>query len=247
MYIQLLNHPDLDKYDLSSLEDCLSGAAALPVEIALKWKEKVGVDILEGWGMTESGATTTGQPADLPPKYGSIGKCLVKANTIKVFDDKGQELPPGHTGEIVVKGPTIMKGYWNQPGETAKTVKDGWLYTGDIGYMDKDGYFYITDRKKDIIIRGGENISPREVEEILFQHPKIAEAGVVGVPDKVYGEEVKAFVVLKAGEQATPDEIIAFCKERLPTVSRPKTVQFVDALPKNLVGKVLRSELRKLG
>ena len=247
MYIQLLEFPELDKYDLSSLESCVCGAAPLPVEIALKWKEKVGVDIREGWGLTESGATTTGQPADLPPKYGSIGKCLLKCNTIKVFDDKGQELPPSQQGEIVVKGPTLMKGYWNLPEETAKTIKDGWLYTGDIGYMDEDGYFYITARKKDIIIRGGENVSPAEVEEVLLQHPAVAEAGIVGIPDAVYGEEIKAFVVVKSGEHVNEEELIAFCKDRLPTFKRPKKMQFVESLPRNLLGKVLRAELRKLG
>jgi len=247
MYIQLLEFPDLDRYDLSSLESCVCGAAPLPVEVASKWKGKVGVDIREGWGLTESGATTTGQPADLPPKYGSIGKCLLKCNTIKVFDEKSQELPPGQQGEIVVKGPTLMKGYWNLPEETAKTIKDGWLYTGDIGYMDEDGYFYITARKKDIIIRGGENVSPAEVEEVLLQHPAIAEAGIVGIPDAVYGEEIKAFVVVKSGEHVNEEELVAFCKDLLPTFKRPKKVQFVESLPRNLLGKVLRAELRKLG
>jgi len=247
MYIQMLEFPELDKYDLSSLESCVCGAAPLPLEVALKWKEKVGVDILEGWGLTESGATTTGQPADLPPKYGSIGKCLLKCNTIKVFNEKGQELPPGQQGEIVVKGPTLMKGYWNLPEETAKTIKDGWLYTGDIGYVDEDGYFYITARKKDIIIRGGENVSPAEVEEVLLQHPSVAEAGVVGIPDAVYGEEIKAFVVVKSGEHVNEEELIASCKDSLPTFKRPKKVQFVESLPRNLLGKVLRAELRKLG
>ncbi len=247
MYVQMLEFPDLDKYDLSSLEDCNSGGAALPVEVALKWKQKIGVDIREGWGLTESGATTTGQPADLPPKYGSVGKCLLKCNTIKVFDEKDRELPPGQRGEIVVKGPTLMKGYWNQPEDTAQTIRNGWLYTGDIGYMNEDGYLYITDRKKDIIIRGGENVSPREVEEVLYQHPKVLEAGVIGIPDKVYGEEIKAFVVLKAGEQSNEEEITAFCKERLPTFKTPKKVQFMQSLPKNLLGKVLRAELRNLG
>ncbi|MBM3118036.1 MAG: long-chain fatty acid--CoA ligase [Chloroflexi bacterium] len=247
MYIQMLEFPDLDKYDLSSLEDCNSGGAALPVEVALKWKQKVGVDIREGWGLTESGATTTGQPADLPPKYGSVGKCLLKCNTIKVFDEKDNELPPGQRGEIVVKGPTLMKGYWNQPEDTAQTIRNGWLYTGDIGYLDEEGYLYITDRKKDIIIRGGENVSPREVEEVLYQHPKVLEAGVIGIPDKVYGEEIKAFVTLKQGEEASEDEIITFCKERLPTFKTPKKVQFLESLPKNLLGKVLRAELRNLG
>ena len=247
MYIQMLDCPDLDKYDLSSLEDCNSGGAALPVEVALRWKQKTGVDIREGWGLTESGAITTGQPADLPPKYGSVGKCILKCNTIKVFDNNSRELPPGQQGEIVVKGPTSMKGYWNLPEDTAQTIKDGWLYTGDIGYMDEEGYIYITDRKKDIIIRGGENVSPREVEEILCQHPKVVEAGITGIPDKVYGEEIKAFVVLKPGEQASEEEIIAFCKERLPNFKIPKKVQFMESLPKNLLGKVLRAELRNLG
>jgi len=247
MYIQMLEFPELDKYDLSSLEDCQCGAAPLPVEVALKWKEKVGVDIREGWGLTESGATTTGQPGDLPPKYGSIGKCLLKCNTIKVFDEKGQELPPGQQGEIVIKGPTVMKGYWNLPEETAKAIKDGWLYTGDLGHVDEDGYFYITGRKKDIIIRGGENVSPVEVEEVLLQHPAVAETGVVGIPDAIYGEEIKAFIVIKPSKQVTEEELIAFCKDRLPTFKLPKKVQFMKSLPKNLLGKVLRAELRTLG
>jgi long-chain acyl-CoA synthetase len=247
MYIQMLEFPELDKYDLSSLEDCQCGAAPLPVEVALKWKQKVGVDIREGWGLTESGATTTGQPGDLPPRYGSIGKCLLKCNTIKVFDERGQELPPGQRGEIVIKGPTLMKGYWNLPEETAKTIKDGWFHTGDLGYVDEDGYFYITGRKKDIIIRGGENVSPVEVEEVLLQHPAVAEAGVVGIPDAVYGEEIKAFVVIKPGKRANEEELIAFCKDRLPTFKSPKKVQFMKSLPRNILGKVLRAELRQLG
>jgi long-chain acyl-CoA synthetase len=247
MYIQMLDFPDLDKYDLSSLQSCNSGGAALPVEVALRWKEKTGVEIREGWGLTESGATTTGQPVDLPPKYGSVGRNLLRCNVIKVFDENDHELPPGQRGEIVIKGPTLMKGYWNLPEDTAQAIRNGWLYTGDIGYMDEDGYLYITDRKKDIIIRGGENVSPREIEEVLCRNQKVAEAGVIGIPDKTYGEEIKAFIVLKVGEQADEQEIIDFCKARLPTYKTPKRVQFVEVLPKNLLGKVLRAELRKLG
>jgi len=247
MYIQMLDFPELDEYDLSSLNDCQCGGAALPVETALRWKAKVGVDIREGWGLTESGATTTGQPGDLPPRYGSIGKCLLKCNTMKVFDEKCQELPPDQQGEIGVKGPTLMKGYWNLPEETAKAIKDGWLYTGDLGYVDEDGYFYITGRKKDIIIRGGENVSPVEVEEILLRHPAVAEAGVVGIPDATYGEEIKAFVVTRRDKCVNEEELIAFCKDCLPTFKLPKKVQFAESLPRNLLGKVLRAELRKLG
>jgi len=140
-----------------------------------------------------------------------------------------------------------MKGYWNLPEETAKTIKDGWLYTGDLGYVDEDGYFYITGRKKDIIIRGGENVSPVEVEEVLIQHPAVAEAGVVGVPDTMYGEEIKAFVVMRPGKCVNEAELIAFCKNRLPTFKSPKKVQVIESLPRNILGKVLRAELRKLG
>jgi long-chain acyl-CoA synthetase len=247
MYVQILEFPELDKYDLSSLEDCQCGAAPLPMEVAQRWKERVGIDIREGWGLTESGAITSGQPADLTPRYGSIGRCLLKCSTMRVFGENGEELPAGRHGEIVVKGPTLMKGYWNLPAETAMAMRDGWLYTGDIGYMDDDGYFYITARKKDIIIRGGENVSPVEVEETLLQHPAVADVGVVGIPDSVYGEEIKAFVVTKVGSAVDEQELIAFSKQRLPSFKQPKKIRFIEALPKNVLGKVLRAELRKLG
>ena len=246
MYIMMLNHPAINKYDLSSLQSCACGAAPLPPEIGRQWKKKTGTDILEGWGMTETGATTCGNRPNRAPKYGSIGVCMAKANTMKIFDDQDNELPVGKVGELVIKGPTIMKGYWNMPKETAETLRNGWLHTGDVGYMDGDGYFYITDRKKDIIIRGGENVSPREVEEVLLEIPQIADAGVIGVPDKIYGEEIKAFCVLRKDELIGNEEIMAYCKLKLPTYKMPKSIQIVEALPKNLLGKLLRMELRKI-
>jgi len=169
---------------------------------------------------------------------------MQKACTIKIFDDNDQEVSQGERGEIVFKGPVVMKGYWNKPGETKKTIKNGWLHTGDIGYMDEEGYLYITDRKKDLIIRGGENVYPAEVEEVLYAHPQVMEAGVIGIPDEVYGEEIKAFVVLKPCESATEADIITFCKERLPTYKIPKSIEFKESLPKSVVGKILRKELR---
>ena len=246
MYIMMLNHPDFDKYNLDSLESCICGAAPLPPEIGRLWKEKTGADIYEGWGMTETGATTCGNSPDQPPRYGSIGKCIIKADTMKVFDDNDKEVPAGQTGELVIRGPTIMKGYWNMPAQTGAALRNGWLHTGDVGHMDADGYFYITDRKKDIIIRGGENVSPREVEEILLEMPQVADAAVIGIPDAVYGEEIKAYCVLRKNELISGEEIMAYCRQKLPTFKAPKAVQITDALPKNLLGKLLRAELRKL-
>jgi len=169
----------------------------------------------------------------------------MKGTELKIVDFEGNEPPPGQEGELIISGPMLMKGYWNKPEETAEAIKDGWLHTGDIGYRDEDGYFFITERKKDIIIKGGENIAPREIEEVLFSHPKISEAAVIGIEDPIYGEDVKAFVVLMPGERADPGEIISYCAERLKTFKSPREVEFLDALPKSLVGKVLKKELRK--
>lgn len=247
MYIQLLNHPDAGEYDLSSLKTCICGSAPMPLEVARRWKERYGIDIWEGYGLTEATAVNCGNIAGKrPPKYGSIGKCYQKCNTIKIFDQDDQELPAGQIGEIVIKGPGVMKGYWNKPEETAKVVRNGWLHTGDIGYKDEDGYIYLTERKKDLIIRGGENVYPKEVEDVLHRHPQVLEAGVIGVPDAVYGEEVKAFVVLKTAGSACEAELIDFCKQHLPTYKRPKSIQLMESLPKSALGKILRRELRKI-
>jgi long-chain acyl-CoA synthetase len=248
MYIQLLNHPAASKYDLSSLKTCICGSAPMPLEVARNWKEKYGLDIWEGYGLSEATTVNCGNVAERrPPKYGSIGKCYQKANTIRIFDDQDREVPPGQLGEIVIKGPGVMKGYWNKPVETAAAIRNGWLHTGDIGYADEDGYLYLTDRKKDLIIRGGENIYPKEIENVLHMHPQVLEAGVIGVPDPVYGEVVKAFIVLKTAGSVCEEDLIGFCKEKLPTYKRPKTIKLMDELPKSALGKILRRELRNIG
>lgn len=245
MYIQLLNHPAADKYDLSSLQVCICGSAPMPLEIARQWKAKYGIDIWEGYGLSEATTVNCGNiAAGKEPRYGSIGKCYQKCNTIKMVGPDDRELPAGETGEIVIKGPCVMKGYWNKPRETAEAIRDGWLHTGDIGHKDEDGYIYITDRKKDLIIRGGENVYPTEVENVLHRHPQVLECGVIGVPDNIYGEEVMAFVVLKTAGSATEEELVHFCREQLPAFKRPKAIQFMDSLPKSSVGKILRRELR---
>lgn len=247
MYIQMLNHPSAGKFDLGSLRVCICGSAPMPLEVARSWKGKYGIDIWEGYGLSEATTVNSGNIAGRrPPKYGSVGRCYQKCNTIKIFDDNDQELPPGKPGEIVIKGPCVMKGYWNKPDETAEVLRSGWLHTGDIGRMDEDGYIYITDRRKDLIIRGGENVYPKEVENVLHEHPHVMEAGVIGIPHPVYGDEVMAFVVLKSAGSVSEVDLIAFCKERLPAYKRPKSIRFMESLPKSAVGKILRRELRGL-
>jgi long-chain acyl-CoA synthetase len=247
MYVQLLDYPDFARYDISSLRICSTGGARLEPEIGLKWKEKTGLHIHEGWGMTETGSGVTNNPYDRPPKYGSVGVKISECNTMGILDNDDKLLPDGQAGEICVKGPALMKGYWNLPDETAKVFKNGWLHTGDVGYRDPDGYYYITDRKKDLIIRGGENVTPKEVEEVICKYQKVADAACVGIPDRVYGEEIKAFVVLKPGERCTEVEIIEHCTAYLPKFKMPKQVQFIEAIPRNAMGKILRTELRKQG
>jgi long-chain acyl-CoA synthetase len=203
------------------------------------------MEIGEGWGLTEAGANNATNIGLDVIKPGSIGKPM-NGMEMKIVDLDGRDLPQGEEGEIVLKGPMVMKGYWNLPEETAQAIKDGWLYTGDIGYVDEDGYFFITDRKKDIIIKGGENISPRVIEEVLYAHPAVSEASVIGIKDRVYGEEIKAFVTLKPGRETTSEEILEYCRGKLKKFFVPKEVVILDAMPKTLVGKILKKELRKM-
>ena len=243
IYTALLNDPEIAKYNLKSIEFCVSGAAPLPVELLHKFESITGASILEGYGLTETSPVTHGNPLNGRRKPGSVGLPYPDTQVRIISLETGEDLPLGQEGEVLLKGPQVMKGYWNKPEETAAVLKDGWLYTGDIGKMDEEGYLYIVDRKKDMIIAGGFNIYPREIDEVLYQHPKVAEACSVGVPDAYRGETVKAFVVLKPGETATEQEILDFCKERLAAYKRPRAVEFLAALPKSTVGKVLRRVL----
>jgi long-chain acyl-CoA synthetase len=246
LYSAVLNYPGGDKIDLTSIRVCFSGAAPLPVEVMEQFEARTGARIAEAYGMTEAASVTHVNPRRGLRKYGSIGVPIVGTDARVVDVETGtRDVPPDQVGELIVKGPQVMQGYWNQPDATDEVLRDGWLYTGDIARMDEDGYFYIEDRKKDLIITGGYNVYPREVEEVLYQHPKVLEASVIGVPSKVRGERIKAFVVLKEGVTAQPSKIVEFCKERLAPYKVPKSVVFRDELPKSLAGKVLRRVLRE--
>ncbi|MEK6666061.1 MAG: AMP-binding protein, partial [candidate division NC10 bacterium] len=209
------------------------------------FEKKFGGRILEGYGLTEATTVVSAHRLSMERRLGSVGKPIPGVE-VKILDDQDRELPAGAVGEICVRGPNVMQGYYRMPEETQKTLKNGRLHTGDVGRLDADGYLYIMERKKDLIIRGGFNIYPREVEEVLYAHPKVAEAGVVGMPDPVMGEDVLAFVVVKAGREANAEEMMAFCAEKLARFKCPKQVRFVESLPKSPIGKILRKELRKL-
>jgi len=247
MYVGVLNHPEASKYNLTSIKGCFSGAAPLPVEVIRDFEAKTGSQICEGYGLSETSPVVTTNPYGGKTKVGSIG-LPVSDTDIKIVDlvDGTKEIPVGEAGEVLVKGPQVTGGYYKMPEETANAVKDGWLYTGDIGKMDEEGYFYIVDRKKDMVIAGGYNIYPREIDEVLFEHPKVLEACAVGIPDPYRGETIKAFVVLKPGENLTEEEVIKYCSEKLAKYKVPKKVEFMATLPKSGVGKVLRKELRAM-
>ncbi|MFD2369990.1 long-chain fatty acid--CoA ligase [Brevibacillus sp. GCM10020057] len=244
MYIALINHPDLKNHDLSSIEACVSGSAPLPVEVQNKFEELTGGKLVEGYGLTEASPVTHSNPIWGRRKSGSIGLPWPDTDCRIVDLATGEALPQGEVGELAVKGPQVMKGYWNRPEETAAVLRDGWLLTGDMGYMDEEGYFYIVDRKKDMIIAGGYNIYPREVEEVLFEHPAIREAAVIGVPDPYRGETVKAFIVFKEGQQVSEEELEAHCRKHLAAYKIPRQYEVRSELPKTVVGKVLRRQLQ---
>jgi long-chain acyl-CoA synthetase len=243
MYIALLNHPKVHKYDLSSIEVCISGAASLPAEIQDQFERLTGGKLIEGYGLTEASPVTHCNNIWEKRKLGSIGIPFIDTTARVVNSETGEELPVGEVGEIIVQGPQVMKGYWNRPEQTEQTLRGGWLYTGDMAMMDDDGFFYIMDRKKDMIIAGGFNIFPREVEEVLFEHPKVQECVVAGVPDEYRGETVKAYIVLKADVTVTKEELDAWCRERLAAFKVPRIYEFREDLPKTMIGKVLRRKL----
>ncbi len=245
LFNAVVNHPDVKKYSLGTVRACISGAAPLPVELKREFEAVTGAKMIEGYGLSETSPVTHANPFNGLNKEGSIG--IPFPNTFAVVvDDEGKILPHGEVGELAVKGPQVMKGYYRSEEETENVLVKGWLLTGDMARMDEDGYFYIVDRKKDLIIVGGYNVYPREVEEVLYEHPAILEAAVVGIPDEYRGENVKAYVVLKPeySGKVTEKEIIEFCRERLAVYKAPRLVEFREELPKTAVGKILRRALR---
>ncbi|MBM4376186.1 MAG: long-chain fatty acid--CoA ligase [Deltaproteobacteria bacterium] len=244
MYFGLLHHPEADRFDLSSLEVCASGGAPMPVEVMRRFDERYGANILEGYGLSETSPLASLNPLDRPKKPGSIGR-PIWGTEFRLLGDDGRVLDEaGVPGEIAIKGLNIMKGYYKRPEATAEVIQDGWFRTGDVATRDADGYYFIVDRKKDMILRGGYNVYPREVEEVLYRHPAIGEAAVIGVPHEALGEEVVAVVAMKPGHDVSPEELIAFCRERLAAYKHPREVRFLDALPKGPTGKLLKRVLR---
>lgn len=246
MYIGLINHPQLSRFDLSSLRGCFVGAAPMAPEIKRRFETLTGARLMEGYGLTEAVTAKSANPYRGVNKTGSIGIPFPDTLFRIVDVETGkQELSPREIGELVLQSPDLMLGYYNNPEETAATIRNGWLHTGDLGYMDEDGYFFIVERKKDLIITGGFNVYPREVEDVLYQHPAVQEASVIGVPDDYRGEAVKAFIALKEGASAEQDQIIDFCRQHLVAYKVPRQVEFCEELPKTAIGKILKRTLRE--
>jgi long-chain acyl-CoA synthetase len=242
MYGAMLHLPDREQYDTSSLELCASGGAALPVELLRGFDEAFNCKVLEGYGLSETSPVASFNHPDKERKPGSIGTPIAGVE-MKVVDEDGNDLPTGEVGEIVIKGHNVMKGYWNKPEATAEVMRGGWFHSGDMAKVDEDGYFFIVDRKKDMIIRGGYNVYPREIEEVLYEHPAVREAAVVAVPHDELGEEVGAAVALKEGEDVSAEELQAYVKDNVAAYKYPRRIWFVDELPKGPTGKILKREI----
>ncbi len=246
IFIALLQQKNLEKYDLSSVRYCISGSAPMPVPVMETFNRLTGAHIVEGYGLSEASPITHLNPLRGNSKNGSIGLPFPDTEAAIVDMEVGSlPLPVGKIGELVIRGPQVMRGYWNRPDETASVLRNGWLYTGDIAYMDEEGYFFIVDRKKDLILTGGYNVYPREIDEVLHEHPAIKEAVSVGIKHKTRGEIIKAYIVLREGHSLTKTEILAFCREKMANYKVPKQVEFRDDLPKSIVGKVLRRVIRE--
>ncbi len=246
MYWAMLNVPQKEQFIpkvQESLRICCSGGSAMPVELMKQFEETFGVTILEGYGLSETSPVATFNTSQEDRKAGSIGTAIW-GTQVKIFDDQDNEVPRGERGEIVIRGHNVMKGYLGRPDATAEAMRNDWFHTGDIGYMDEDGYIFIVDRKKDMVLRGGFNVYPREVEEVLMTHPDVSLVAVVGIQDERLGEEIKAYIVPNASATASEDEIIAWCKENMASYKYPRIVEFRDALPMTATGKILKRELR---
>ncbi len=243
MALYLLQHPDADRYDTSSLRTVVLSAAPVPTELKQAFAERFQCEVVEAYGQTEASPAIAVERRGEEKRPGSCGRALDGVE-VAVLDEAGNEVPRGEVGEVCAKGPGIMSGYYHLPEATRDTLRDGWLHTGDMGYMDPDGYLYVTDRKKDLVIRGGFNVYPRDVEEALLAHPAVGEAAVVGRPDPVMGEEIVAFVVLAPGAEISEDDLLSFCRERLAKYKAPREIHFVPTLPKSPIGKVLKKDLR---
>ncbi|HLH64751.1 MAG TPA: long-chain fatty acid--CoA ligase [Solirubrobacteraceae bacterium] len=243
MYAAMLHHPERERFDVSTLRHCGSGGAAMPVALLREFDRVFGCKVLEGYGLSETSPVASFNHADRERKPGSIGT-PIEGVQMRIVGEDGRELPPGEVGEIVIRGYNVMKGYWRRPQETAEAIDaDGWFHSGDLGRVDQDGYFYVVDRKKDMIIRGGYNVYPREIEEVLHEHPAVREAAVVGIPDPELGEEVGAAVVLEPGASVTAQELSEHVRAQLAAYKYPRRVWFVQELPKGPTGKILKREI----
>ena len=242
MYGALLHHPDRERLDTSTLRSCVTGGASMPVEVLRGFEEAFGCIVLEGYGLSETSPVSCSNHPDRERKPGSIGT-PIEGVEMRVVDEDDNPVPQGEIGEIVIRGHNIMKGYWQRPDATAEAMRGGWFHSGDMARVDTDGYFYIVDRKKDLIIRGGYNVYPREVEEVLYEHPMVREAAVLGVPHDEWGEEVGAAIVLHDGEELAPEELSAYVRERIAAYKYPRVVWFIDELPKGPTGKILKREI----